>query len=163
MDYKQFLKNLDSRLARYFELHKDFIQCKAGCSACCEKGDYPISDIELEYLMQGYIALDNNQKQLVQQQIKTMKKGGACPFLINKKCSVYKYRPIICRVHGLAYLYKENNVKVPFCVHAEKNYSKVYKDGEIIINPIAENLDTQNLIRDLKYQDFRNLYDWIKS
>ena len=113
--------------------------------------------------MQGYIALDNNQKQLVQQQIKTMKKGGACPFLINKKCSVYKYRPIICRVHGLAYLYKENNVKVPFCVHAEKNYSKVYKDGEIIINPIAENLDTQNLIRDLKYQDFRNLYDWIKS
>ena len=161
MDYEQFLKNLDSRLARYFELHKDFIQCKAGCSACCEKGDYPISDIELEYLMQGYIALDNNQKQLVQQQIKTMKKGGACPFLINKKCAVYKYRPIICRVHGLAYLCGKNTVKVPFCTNYGKNYSKVYNSGEIVINPIAENLDTQNLLKDLNYQDIRNLYDWI--
>ena len=96
MNYEEFLKNLDLKLAHYFDLHKQFIHCKAGCSACCKKGDYPLYPIELEYLMQGYISLDNATKQIVQQNIKEIEKGGACPFLVDDKCSVYKYRPIIC-------------------------------------------------------------------
>ena len=74
MNYEEFIKELDIKLANYFELHKNFIHCKAGCSACCEKGDYPLTLIELEYLMKGYIALDNTTKQTVQQNIKTMTK-----------------------------------------------------------------------------------------
>ena len=81
MNYEQFIKELDVKLANYFELHKAYIHCKPGCSACCEKGDYPLTSIELEYLMKGYIALDNTTKQVVQQNINSMEKGGACPFL----------------------------------------------------------------------------------
>lgn len=161
MDYIDFLKNLDKRLEKYFELHKEHICCSLGCSSCCEAGDYPLSQIELEYLMQGFTELNNDIKRIVQNNIKNIVKGAACPFLIEKKCSIYPYRPIICRVHGLAYICHDEVVKVPYCAQEGKNYSNVYKDGEIEINPIKENLDTQSLLKDIDFGEIRNLVDWI--
>ncbi len=161
--YKDFLKELDSKLLNYFNQHKSHIHCKIGCSSCCETGDYPLSQLELEYLMQGYINLENEVKIIVQENIKKLEKGGCCPFLVEKKCSVYLYRPIICRVHGLAYLCKDNKVKVPYCVNDNKNYSDVYEKGEIRINPVTENLDTPNVLKDFDYGEIRNLFDWIKT
>ena len=162
MNYEQFIKELDVKLANYFELHKAYIHCKPGCSACCEKGDYPLTSIELEYLTQGYIALDNTTKQVVQQNINEIEKGGACPFLVDKKCSVYAHRPIICRVHGLAYRYKENKLKLPYCANYGLNYANILKNGEIIIDIVFENLDTQNILKTSEFGETRNLYDWIK-
>ena len=132
-----------------------------GCSLCCEKGDYPISQIELEYLMQGYISLNSDLKKIVQENIKNMQKGETCPFLHEHKCTVYKYRPIICRVHGLAYLCKESIVKVPYCVNYGKNYNDVYANSEITINPIKENLDTSSILKEYEYGEIKNLYEWI--
>lgn len=162
MNYKEFLNNLDKRLENYFEQHKEYINCHKGCSFCCEKGDYPISNVELEYLMQGFIQLSDENKIKVQQNIKNIKKGEICPFLINKKCSVYDYRPIICRVHGLAYLCQKSTVKTPYCVKYGKNYANVYNNGQITINPIKENLDTVKLLQNFEGIEIRNLIDWIK-
>lgn len=120
-----------------------------------------MSQIELEYLMYGYAGLSDKDKITVQNNIQNIVKGGVCPFLIDKKCSVYSYRPIVCRVHGLAYICHDDVVKVPYCANEGKNYTKVYKDGEIEINPIKENLDTQNLLKDFDFGEIRNLYDWI--
>lgn len=161
MNYQLFIDKLDKRLEEYFEQHREYICCHAGCSFCCEKGDYPLSAAELEYLMQGYAKLISEKKQIVQKNIKNIVKGGACPFLIDKKCSVYSYRPIICRVHGLAYLCHDDTVKVPYCAKDGKNYTNVYSDGEIVINPIKENLDTFCLIKDFNFGEIRNLVDWI--
>lgn len=161
-NYRKFLKEFDRKLENYFNQHKEHVHCKIGCSSCCENGDYPLSQLELEYLMQGYINLDNETKIKVQKNIKSILKGKQCPFLLEKKCSIYEYRPIICRVHGLAYLISNDKVKIPYCVYENKNYSKVYNNGEITINPIIENLDTPNVLKDFDYGEIRNLYDWIK-
>lgn len=163
MQYQDFINDLDKQLKQYFELHSEHIHCRLGCSSCCETGDYPLSQKELEFLMQGFINLDDKTKIVVQNNIKNIKKGSVCPFLIDKKCSIYPYRPIICRVHGLAYLCNSEVVKVPFCANEEKNYSKVYKDGEIEINPITENLDTTFLSKKYDLGEVRNLFDWIKG
>ena len=163
MNYKKFLSQLDKKLANYFYEYREYINCEIGCSLCCEKGDYPMSQLELEYLMQGFIALDDNIKQQVQKNIKQVVKGGSCPFLIDKKCSVYEHRPIVCRVHGLAYLYKNNVVKVPYCANSNKNFSKVYSNGNISIKPILENLDTPTLLKDFDYGEIRNLIDWLNK
>ncbi len=160
MNYGDFLQKFDKQLDIYFKEHAEFIHCKKGCSLCCENGDYPLSQAELEYLMQGYIALNDNDKRLVQNNIKTFVKGGKCPFLINQFCSVYQYRPIVCRVHGLAYKCK-NNVKVPYCVNYGKNYTNVYENGYITINPILDNLDTPSVLKEYDYGEVRNLYDWL--
>lgn len=160
-NFISFLNSLDKRLTDYFDNYKSYIHCKAGCSACCEKGDYPLSQTELEYLMQGYIELGNEIKILVQKNIENMEKGGKCPFLVDNKCSVYKYRPIVCRVHGLAYMIKEDLVKVPYCVNFGKNYSEVYKEGYINIAPITENLETWSLLKETDFGEIRNLADWL--
>ena len=161
MNYIDFLKELDKKLKKYYEQHKEHLHCCPGCSSCCESGDYPLSATELEYLMQGYAKLSDNEKRIVQNNIKNIVKGGACPFLIDKKCSVYPYRPIICRTHGLAYLCKEETVKVPYCANAGLNYSDVYSDGEIVINPVMENLDSISLLKNFDCGEIRNLADWL--
>ena len=161
MDYELFLRELDLRLESYFEIHKNFICCKEGCSNNNKKGDYPLSEIELQYMMRGYISLDNKIKKIIQRNIQNIEQGGACPFLINKRCSIYPYRPIICRVHGLAYLCGEKTVKVPYCVNENKNYAGVYRNGEININPIKENLDTPQILKDFDFGEIRNLYNWL--
>lgn len=123
---------------------------------CCEKGDYPLTEEELKKLMLGYSKLDNSLKIMVQENIKNMEKGGACPFLLDKLCSVYPYRPMVCKIHGLAYLTKNNVVKVPYCANYGKNYAEVYSDGEFFAEPIKENLDEL-------LGETRNLYDWIHN
>ena len=162
MNYSEFLIKLDEKLEKYFLAHKEFINCKPGCSLCCEKGEYPLSQIELEYLMHGYAALEDRLKIQIQKNVKNIVPGGVCPFLVDKKCSVYSYRPIICRVHGIAYVCGKEVVKLPFCVSEGKNYADVYEAGEITINPVLENLDTQNVLKDFNYGEIRNLADWLK-
>ena len=159
--YQAFLRTIDNKIEKYFTLYNEYIFCKRGCTFCCENGDYPLSQLELEYLMQGYIALDNNIKIQVQNNIKNMQKGGKCPFLIKNECSVYNYRPIICRVHGLAYICKDNIVKLPYCVNYNLNYAKYYNNEQIQFEPIDENLDTTNILKDLNYGEIKNLYDWL--
>lgn len=163
MKYVDFLNDLDKRLKGYFELHREHICCKAGCSHCCEEGDYPLSQMELEYLMAGYSKLEAEKKKIIQENIKKIVKGGKCPFLYDSRCLVYEYRPIICRVHGLAYICKNKTVKIPYCVTEGKNYTNVYDEGTITINPILENLDTKNVLKIFDYGEIRNLYDWIEE
>lgn len=152
------LESLDKKLQVYFEKYKNFICCHEGCSACCEKGDYPLSDIELRYLMEGYSLLENSVKIQIRQNIKIMEKGGACPFLLNKRCSIYPYRPIVCRIHGLAYLNKDGVVKLPYCANEGKNFSHNYANGEFWGEPIKENLDEL-----MNVGEVRNLYDWLNQ
>lgn len=161
MNYTDFIHNLDSRLELYFKEQKNFICCKKQCSACCEKGDYPLSQYELEYLMEGYSNLETSLKIKVQENFKKFKKGGKCPFLIDKTCSVYNWRPIICRVHGLAYICPTGEAKLPYCANEGKNYSKVYSSKELFCEPIKENLDTKNLLKDFPDVVIKNLYDWL--
>lgn len=162
INYPKFLEELDKRIESYFKAHSDFVCCKAGCSACCEKGDYPISDIELEYLMLGFANLNMDKKRQVQDNFKKMEKGGKCPFLLDNLCSIYKYRPIICRTHGLAYVIKDGKVKLPYCVNEGKNYAKAYKSDAFFGEPINENLDTSQLLKDYDIV-IRNLYDWVNG
>ncbi len=159
MNYCDFIKALDKKLEQYFLEQKENILCREGCSFCCEKGDYPLSETELEYLMQGYIALNSETKRIVQKNIKEMVKGGKCPFLIEGKCSVYFYRPIICRTHGLAYICGDNVVKLPYCANMGMNYKNCYSDGEFTGVPVKENLD--RLLPN--GGEVRNLYDWLKT
>ena len=65
IDYPLFLQKLDNKIESYYASQSDYVCCQKGCSSCCEKGDYPLSDIELEYEFMGAegdkydITLDN--------------------------------------------------------------------------------------------------------
>lgn len=160
--YEKFLELLDKRLDRYFEEQCEFIKCKPGCSACCEVGEYPFSRLELEYLMSGFMTLPFETKHIIKEEIKRLKaekpKLHKCPFLINKMCSLYKYRGIVCRVHGLAwYDGNEKRIRLPYCVNMGLNYSNVFdrETGEVFLqNPITERLRIDDILNSRQAREF---------
>ncbi len=134
--YRIYLQYLEKKLSEYFKEQSPYIYCKAGCSSCCEKGEYPFTEIEFSYLMLGVQTLSPDIISKIDENIKRVKKEKeeckekkflhACPFLVDKKCSLYDFRGIICRSHGLAFFDKNKHLLVPACVDEGLNYSNVY-------------------------------------
>ena len=175
--YEKFLKDFDKKIKKYFSEQKEHICCKEGCAACCEVGDYPFSQLEMMYLMSGFQKLPDSIKIQIKNNLQQVKKNRIsthfyyqCPFLIDKKCSVYKYRGITCRTFGLAYLIdkKTKQVKVPECCNEGLNFSQVFDGKEIKTEPIKENLDLPSVINSklakshkLEFGEIRSLVNWF--
>lgn len=192
--YEKYLELLDTHLLKkYFEQQKDYIFCKEGCSHCCENGQYPFSKLEFEYLMLGYEKLSNAEINIIQEKIKKIKEEKSlenedfmyeCPFLIDKKCSVYNHRGIICRTHGLLFFEtdKEGNSKqkIPHCVHLGLNYSNIYdkekkhlspelwKKSGIKNEPVAYNISQKAILKSdvakelgLEFGESKALINWL--
>lgn len=148
--YEKYLELInDNLIQKCFDNQKEYIKCQPGCSFCCEEGEYPFTQLEFEYAMIGYNNLKEEEKEFIQSKIKKIKKQKEkstkkefmyeCPFLINKKCSIYNHRGIICRIHGLMYYIKDENGetknKGPKCIGKGLNYSSVYDESQKLISP----------------------------
>jgi hypothetical protein len=70
-----------------------FTACKKNCSHCCY---YPvsISEVEIKFIENG-----TGIKRRSSQQSFTPVKNNPCPFLQKGSCSIYEYRPFVCRRH----------------------------------------------------------------
>lgn len=194
-NYEKYLSSIDKSLEGFFTRQAPYIFCKVGCAKCCEIGEFPFTRLEFEYAMMGFNSLPENTKKTIKEKAKkiiedkTFSKDKVfmheCPFLIGKKCSIYKYRGLVCRSHGLLYYEKdsENNTKfrIPNCVNHKLNYSKVYapetksisstkwKETGIEVEPEAFNigrdlLTENNLTQELKldFGEDKALIDWFK-
>lgn len=202
--YKAYLNLIEERmLNKYFEQQKPYICCKAGCSHCCEKGQYPVTKIELAYLLLGFSQLSNETKSKILAKIQKLKQDKVkfesenpnseegfmyeCPFLENHKCSVYDYRAIICRTHGLMFFIldektKEEKNKIPFCVHLGLNYSNIYDEKTKVLSlekmkalgieqePLAYNLSLKTLLNneiaknlDFEFGEVKTMLDWFSD
>lgn len=134
--YEIFLYTLNKELQKMFDNQAEFIKCKEGCSYCCEKGEYPFSKLEFNYLIEGYKQLDSNTKKIIKENIKQINKEKSkntdkifmhkCPFLIDKRCSVYQNRGIICRTFGLLCEHNDGRLTIPFCHEYGLNYAQLY-------------------------------------
>ena len=171
---------VQEQLDTIFEQQKEYICCCEGCSSCCEEGMYPYSELEFRYLMIGFRQLSDEEKEQVISETKKLleiyKEKNCecfmhkCPFLINGECSVYPYRGIVCRVHGLAWFDGEK-VQLPYCVNTGLNYSKVFDrtTGEVFLpNVIQEHLRIDNILKspvaqsyELECGEIRPLINWF--
>ncbi len=129
-NYIKFLKSVDEDLKKIFDYQKEYLFCKEGCSYCCKRGDYPITELEFKYLMSGYEQLPEDIKSVIQKNIETAKKSDrenyVCPFLINEKCSIYQYRPFVCRAFGVLTEDVKGKPAFPFCAALGLNFSQIY-------------------------------------
>lgn len=189
--YEKYLAVIDDYFKKCFEEQTDFIHCKEGCTDCCETGEYPFSRLEMEYLMQGFIMLPVDIQMKIKQKITNLLKQKPengkfmheCPFLIEKKCILYKRRGIICRTFGLASFDEINGqkvVKLPECCKIGLNYSQIYDPetgivdmdkfksfgiGTLLPHPPDLNFMIKELtkgISGLEFGDIRPLLDWFK-
>ena len=187
---EKYLNVIDSELANEFDTQKPFIKCKRGCSLCCESGDYPLSRLEMEYLMAGLPELDIQIQKKIRLSINALlvKKQKTdeqfihrCPFLSDEKyCYLYERRGLVCRTFGLASFENYNGktcIKLPECAKAGLNYSDAFdgKDVEIekfknygIDAPVKHSLSLyyyeKNLPSDfsgLEFGEIRPLLDWF--
>lgn len=129
-NYEKFLLVIDDDLRKIFDFQKEYIFCKKGCSLCCKRGDYPMSELEFQYLTIGYNKLDEKTKQKIDNNIKTCKNADiesySCPFLIEESCSIYQYRPLVCRAFGVLTEDSKGNPAFPFCTTLGLNFSQIY-------------------------------------
>lgn len=142
--YQIFLHTLNKELQKMFENQSEFIKCKEGCSYCCERGEYPFSELEFQYLMEGYNQLPSETQEIIIENIKKINSEKAqntedvfmheCPFLINHRCALYNNRGIICRTFGLLCEHEDEHLTIPFCHEIGLNYDNVYdkEKGQII-------------------------------
>ena len=173
--YVRFLEEFDKKIEKYFKEQSAYICCKEGCSGCCEIGDYPFTQLEMMYLMEGYKNLPQDLQIKIRDKLMSIKRNRVsthlyytCPFLTEGRCSVYKYRGITCRVFGLAYLKNDKEVSIPECVHDGLCYSEVSKNGYLTVEPIKEKLGLLDIINGelakkhgLEFGMSRSLIDWF--
>lgn len=129
-NFEKFLISVNDDIKKIFDNQKEYLHCQNGCSLCCERGDYPISEIEYSYMLIAYEKLEENSKTIIKQNIKEIKKANTdsyrCPFLINNSCSIYTHRPFVCRTFGVLTEDAQGNPSFPFCATLGKNYSEIY-------------------------------------
>lgn len=189
--YELYLKFMDRQLAKFFEEQSPYIFCKEGCCSCCQKGEYPISAVEFSYMLVGARMLSSDIVSQIEQNMFRIKEEKdnydgtdifrhACPFLINNSCSIYLYRPVICRTHGLAYFSAKGKLLVPACVNEGLNYSNVYdfETDSISVEkfemlgveqePLAHNvglsfMSDNDLTKklELDFGEFKPMYKWF--
>lgn len=115
--YSSLLEKIDIKIKRLEKKHRFFLTCHSGCSSCC-KVPRTVLPIEAEYIRK-YAKLDP----MVYSDILTnAEKNNNCPFLIDDVCAIYKYRPIICRTHGLPLLYYFDHSHIKAVTHCELNF-----------------------------------------
>ncbi len=192
--YEKYLEIINEYLAKFFEQQKPYIFCKEGCSICCESGNYPFSKTEFDYLMIAFERLPVELKSQIKQNIKQIQEKRkqsnddkflhVCPFLIDKKCSVYSHRALVCRSYGLTSFYIDNDgtkrYKMPCCVSQGLNYSNVYdkeagtfttekwQQSGIEIEPISYNVGLAFLLDNdmtkyfgLEFESQKALMSWF--
>jgi len=194
--YEKYLEKIGVYLEKFFAQQKPYIFCKEGCAICCETGEYPFSKVEFQYAMIGYQGLSDEEKDIVQSKVKEIKKLKKaskdkkflheCPFLIDKKCSIYTHRGIICRSYGLMYFVADKDNKLsykrPCCSEMGLNYSNVldeetgmisaemWKETGIETEPLSYNVGLDFLIDNnitkelgLEVGEQKAIIDWFED
>ncbi len=130
-NYHSLIGEIDELSEVLSAQHTSQMQCKEGCSSCCES----ISVFAVEF--------DSIQRQIKDEKILLPKRGlfqsitKGCRFLVKNRCSIYSIRPLICRTQGLPILYRSatsNHYELSVC---KLNFKKVspsfFNDGNALM------------------------------
>lgn len=115
--YSLLLKKINLKIRSLEKNHRPYLTCHSGCSSCC-KVPRTVLPIEAEYI-KNHVKLDSLSYAKV---LANAENSDNCPFLIDDLCSIYKYRPIICRTHGLPLLYYFEKSHKKAVTHCDLNF-----------------------------------------
>ncbi|MEA9355681.1 YkgJ family cysteine cluster protein [Bacteriovorax sp. PP10] len=91
------------------EKHSDKMQCKKGCSKCCQT-DISVFEIESDRIEDWFAAQEPVEQQRLLDLWQTPNQETYCTFLYNDQCTIYEARPLICRTQGLPLYVASENV-----------------------------------------------------
>lgn len=139
--YLQVLEAIERQTAPLKLQYQTQMACQKGCSACC-RDNFKIRPVEQAYMAEG-LALQSHSVQLQVAQRLAMtseERNGECPYLLEQACSVYDYRPVLCRAFGLMLLMNETVSTCPLNFTDVDNTSGTL--SVVDMQPFFELLDT---------------------
>ncbi|MDC7234600.1 MAG: YkgJ family cysteine cluster protein [Spirochaetales bacterium] len=109
--YRELLEEVSTEADRLGDLYKVHMVCRKGCSDCCS--DISLLPLEWFALNEAHKQKPspNTPEQAAMQPAdrsddRTVEAAaGKCPLLHEDSCTLYPFRPLICRTHGLPLLY----------------------------------------------------------
>src|SRR3954471_24577062 len=91
--YRALRDRVDRAGGRLVDMHCKHLACRPGCHDCCT--DLTVSPVE-------YAAILNDlRRAVVTADALPFDSEAACAFLKDGLCMLYRFRPLICRTHGL--------------------------------------------------------------
>ncbi len=105
--YFEFIKYADEKISELEKAHRKHISCIKGCSFCCM--ETTVLPIEF-YSILSVLKEKNDTPRFTK---------NSCSLLYGSACQIYPLRPLICRTHGLALAYGDDddprNKNIFFC------------------------------------------------
>jgi len=134
MDYRRLIARVDRMVHRIRRKYSVQIACHKGCACGCRNlSIWPIEALSLSGALQN----------LPQPVNATFRKRAAaasfwdCPLLQEGACSLYAFRPIICRTHGYPLLtHFQGQPSMGYCRHNFKNIPSIPADAVIDLDKI---------------------------
>lgn len=140
--YRDLLTTVDRLLDRIRSRYPEQITCHKGCGCGCRNlSVFPIEALSLASAVrdQSAGAADVVRKRAANASF------WDCPLLEDQACSLYAFRPLICRTHGfpLQTVYNQQS-SIGHCRHNFKNISPIPDDAVIDLDHINSALRAIN-------------------
>jgi len=126
---------LDTEIANFKK--RSGLKCITDCSICCESHKVEATTLELLPLA---IHLCNKEKgEYWLNKAKESKLSGVCIFYESKpssqnkgNCSIYRYRPLVCRLFGFSAIVDKNgSLVLQTCAKIKNNFVIEYKNVQV--------------------------------
>ncbi|MBL8231098.1 MAG: YkgJ family cysteine cluster protein [Bryobacterales bacterium] len=151
--YLKICTAFEVEFERNRKLHGSRIQCRAGCSDCCHQL-FQITEVEAAWISHGVAMLPDSRREelrtraavYLEERRKLVTAKGepeawgslppvgtrlACPALENGVCTIYEYRPLICRKFGIP-LYNPDKPGRVFACELNFKAGDAIEDGQLV-------------------------------
>jgi len=142
MNYRDLLTRVDRLLDRIQRRYSGHIVCHKGCACGCRN----LSVFPVEAL-----SLVNAIRNLSEETGAKIRRRAAatsfwdCPLLEDRACSMYAFRPVICRTHGFPLLtHYKGRPSIGYCRKNFKDMSPIPEDASIDLDNINRTLRAMN-------------------
>ena len=103
--YQRLVARVDAFGQTICQQYPTQITCHAGCDGCCYQ-QFTVFPVEAHHLAQAVTALSPETRQHLLARLqqadpwRLVDTPAPCVLLEHGRCSLYDYRPLICRIHG---------------------------------------------------------------
>ena len=158
---KTLQANASAFFGKFHQKHGAFMKCASGCAACCHT-QISVFESEAAVIAAGVQGLPDAELVKLRSALEAAsseagrakgttpdgKKAVACLFLDKNMCSIYEFRPTICRTQGMAIQYKLSEAKDQIELAVDVcplNFAATPGSHEVTLPPRSEACDLDRL------------------
>ena len=129
-NYRQLISKVDAFCDRVMKELSDHVACRPGCDGCCRHLSlFPVEAASIASALGEAPALALQ----IREHARLAHPDGKCPLLIEGRCALYQWRPVICRTHGLPLLVRQGDG--PRIDHCPLNFQQLESlPGHLILD-----------------------------